>query len=98
VSQVKERIYFNAVGAAARAGVGRSFGELVGGARLFDQTQGIWRFKPFENLVECLFFLLALVSPAFSPLAAINGGRWGKAETIFRENFFREVILRPWGR
>ena len=35
-SQVKQRVHFNAVGAATRTAVRRRFSEPVGGARLFD--------------------------------------------------------------
>lgn len=85
-SQVKERLYLNAVGAATRTAVRHGFGESVGGARFFDQTLGVLSFEPFENLIECLCHCSLSFHTLHSPLAAVNGGGRRKAETNFREN------------
>jgi hypothetical protein len=85
-SQVKERVYLNAVGAATCAAIRRGFGEPIGGARLFDQTLGVLSFEPFENLIECLCLCSRSFHTLHSPLAAVNGGGRRKAETNFREN------------
>ena len=92
-SQVKERVHFNAVGAATRAAVRRRFGEPVGGARPFDQKLGVLRFESFENLVECLCLCFRSFHTLHSPLAAINGGGKRKAETNFREKYSSENLI-----
>src|SRR5947209_15049971 len=75
-SQVKERVYFNAVGAATRAAVRRRFGEPVGGARPFEQKLGVLRFESFENLVECLCLCFRSFHTLYSPslLSMAEGG------------------------
>src|SRR5947209_13140520 len=85
-SQVKERLYLNAVGAATCTAVRHGFGESVGGARLFDQALGVLSFEPFKNLIECLCLCSRSFHTLHSPLAAVNGGGRRKAETNFREN------------
>jgi hypothetical protein len=87
-SQVKERLYLNAVGAATCTAVRHGFGESVGGARFFDQTLGVLSFEPFENLIECLCLCSRSFHTLHSPLAAVNGGGRRKAETNFSENLF----------
>jgi hypothetical protein len=87
-SQVKERVYFNAVGVATRAAVRRRFGEPVGGARFFNQALGILSFEPFEKLVECLRPGFRSFHTPYSPslLSMAEGG--AKRKRISGKSFF----------